>query len=45
MNVKSTTSFPTAALIDGEWITSAKTFPVLDPATGEEARRCAGPHG
>jgi succinate-semialdehyde dehydrogenase / glutarate-semialdehyde dehydrogenase len=26
--------FPTAALIDGEWVTSAKTFPVADPATG-----------
>jgi succinate-semialdehyde dehydrogenase/glutarate-semialdehyde dehydrogenase len=31
-----TTKFPTAALIDGEWITSAKTFPVFDPATGEK---------
>ena len=28
--------FPTAALIDGEWVTSAKTFAVTDPATGEE---------
>ncbi|MGH6736357.1 MAG: NAD-dependent succinate-semialdehyde dehydrogenase [Methyloceanibacter sp.] len=28
--------FPTAALIDGEWVTSAKTFAVRDPATGEE---------
>jgi succinate-semialdehyde dehydrogenase / glutarate-semialdehyde dehydrogenase len=28
--------FPAAALIDGEWVTSAKTFPVTDPATGEE---------
>jgi succinate-semialdehyde dehydrogenase/glutarate-semialdehyde dehydrogenase len=28
--------FPTAALIDGEWITSAKTFSVTDPATGAE---------
>ena len=28
--------FPTAALIDGEWVTSAKTFPVNDPATGAE---------
>jgi succinate-semialdehyde dehydrogenase / glutarate-semialdehyde dehydrogenase len=28
--------FPAAALIDGEWVTSAKTFPVNDPATGEE---------
>jgi succinate-semialdehyde dehydrogenase/glutarate-semialdehyde dehydrogenase len=34
MNVKTTTPFPTAALIGGEWVTSAKTFPVLDPATG-----------
>jgi succinate-semialdehyde dehydrogenase / glutarate-semialdehyde dehydrogenase len=28
--------FPAAALMDGEWVTSAKTFPVNDPATGEE---------
>jgi len=28
--------FPAAALIDGEWVTSAKTFPVIDPATGDE---------
>ena len=28
--------FPTGALIDGEWITSAKTFSVIDPATGAE---------
>jgi succinate-semialdehyde dehydrogenase / glutarate-semialdehyde dehydrogenase len=28
--------FPAAALIDGEWVTSAKTFPVNDPATDEE---------
>jgi succinate-semialdehyde dehydrogenase/glutarate-semialdehyde dehydrogenase len=28
--------FPAAALIDGEWVTSAKTFPVNDPATGAE---------
>src|SRR6185503_11001771 len=28
--------FPSAALLDGEWVTSAKTFPVIDPATGEE---------
>ena len=28
--------FPAAALIDGEWVTSAKTFPVNDPATGKE---------
>ena len=36
MNVKTTTPFPTAALIDGEWITSPKTFPVFDPATGSK---------
>jgi succinate-semialdehyde dehydrogenase/glutarate-semialdehyde dehydrogenase len=36
MNVKSSTPFPTVALIDGQWITSAKTFPVLDPATGDK---------
>ena len=34
MNAKITTTFPTAALIDGQWVTSTKTFPVLDPATG-----------
>ena len=28
--------FPTAALIDGEWVTSSKTFSVTDPATGAE---------
>ena len=28
--------FPAAALIDGEWVTSAKTFAVNDPATGAE---------
>ena len=28
--------FPAAALIDGEWVTSSKTFPVYDPATGTE---------
>src|SRR6476646_6373506 len=28
--------FPTAALIDGQWVTSAKTFSVTDPATGAE---------
>ncbi len=33
MNAKTTSSFPTAAFIDGEWVTSNKTFPVLDPAT------------
>jgi len=25
--------FPTAALIDGEWVTSSTTFSVTDPAT------------
>ena len=28
--------FPAGALIDGEWITSAKSFSVTDPATGAE---------
>ena len=28
--------FPTAALIDGEWVTSNRTFSVTDPATGAE---------
>jgi succinate-semialdehyde dehydrogenase/glutarate-semialdehyde dehydrogenase len=28
--------FPTSAFIDGEWIGSAKTFAVTDPATGAE---------
>src|SRR5262245_6767776 len=28
--------FPNAALINGKWVTSNKTFSVLDPATGEE---------
>jgi len=28
--------FPTSALIDGQWVTSAKTFSVYNPATGEE---------
>jgi succinate-semialdehyde dehydrogenase/glutarate-semialdehyde dehydrogenase len=28
--------FPTAALIDGQWVTSANSFPVHDPATGAE---------
>ncbi|WP_423414368.1 NAD-dependent succinate-semialdehyde dehydrogenase [Hyphomicrobium sp. B1] len=36
MNIKSSTPFPSAAFIDGEWVTSNKTFPVLDPATGEK---------
>jgi succinate-semialdehyde dehydrogenase/glutarate-semialdehyde dehydrogenase len=33
--------FPTTALIDGQWITSAKTFPVNDPATGAEVATVA----
>jgi succinate-semialdehyde dehydrogenase/glutarate-semialdehyde dehydrogenase len=28
--------FPAAALIDGKWVTSDKTFPVTDPANGAE---------
>ncbi len=28
--------FPSAALIDGQWVTSPKTFAVTDPATGAE---------
>ena len=28
--------FPIAALIDGQWVTSSKTFSVTDPATGGE---------
>jgi succinate-semialdehyde dehydrogenase/glutarate-semialdehyde dehydrogenase len=28
--------FPSAALIDGEWVASPKTFAVTDPATGAE---------
>ncbi len=35
MNAKPT-AYPTAALIGGEWVTSAKTFPVDDPATGQK---------
>ncbi|WP_295555212.1 NAD-dependent succinate-semialdehyde dehydrogenase [uncultured Hyphomicrobium sp.] len=31
--------YPTSALIGGEWIGSKDTFPVLDPATGEEIAR------
>lgn len=27
--------FPTNALIDGQWVSGTKTFPVTDPATGE----------
>jgi succinate-semialdehyde dehydrogenase / glutarate-semialdehyde dehydrogenase len=34
-----TTSYPTAALINGAWVTSADTFPVTDPATGLEIAR------
>ena len=36
MNIKTSTPFPTAALINGEWVTSKTSFPVLDPATGEK---------
>src|SRR3569833_4290677 len=36
MNIKSSAPFPSAAFIDGEWVASAKTFPVLDPATGDK---------
>jgi succinate-semialdehyde dehydrogenase/glutarate-semialdehyde dehydrogenase len=32
-------TYPTAALIDGVWVTSADTFPVTDPATGKEIAR------
>lgn len=38
MNV-SPPKYPTSALIDGRWVTSANTFAVLDPATGEEIAR------
>jgi succinate-semialdehyde dehydrogenase/glutarate-semialdehyde dehydrogenase len=31
--------FPTEALVGGEWVTSAETFPVLNPATGREIAR------
>jgi succinate-semialdehyde dehydrogenase/glutarate-semialdehyde dehydrogenase len=31
--------FPSSALIDGEWVTSVKTFAVTDPASGEEVAR------
>ena len=34
--------FPAAALIDGEWVTSAKTFSVTDPATGAEVATVPG---
>lgn len=30
------TSYPTSALIDGQWIDSSVTFPVTNPATGAE---------
>lgn len=30
------TKYPTSALINGQWINSAATFPVLNPATGAE---------
>ncbi len=38
MNVLPTT-YPAAALIDGQWVTSAATFAVMDPATGQEIAR------
>jgi succinate-semialdehyde dehydrogenase / glutarate-semialdehyde dehydrogenase len=31
--------YPTAALIDGAWVTSAETFAVVNPATGKEIAR------
>ncbi len=31
--------YPSSALIGGEWVTSADTFAVLDPATGNEIAR------
>lgn len=31
--------YPNAALIGGQWVTSADTFPVTDPATGGEIAR------
>ena len=33
--------FPTNALIDGKWVSGAKSFAVTDPATGEDACPCA----
>ncbi len=30
------TKYPTAALIDGQWITSSRSFAVINPATGAE---------
>ena len=33
------TAYPIAALIDGQWVTSAVTFAVTDPATGDEIAR------
>lgn len=33
------TTFPTDALINGQWVKSAATFPVRDPATGNEIAR------
>lgn len=32
-------TYPTGALIDGQWITSATSFPVINPATGKEIAR------
>ena len=38
MNV-SPRRFPTQALIGGQWVSSAETFAVIDPATGAEIAR------
>ena len=35
MNARPAT-YPTSALIDGQWVTSKATFPVINPATGEK---------
>ena len=35
MNARPAT-YPTSALINGEWVTSKATFPVINPATGEK---------
>ncbi len=36
-----TSKYPTAALINGAWVQSKKTFSVTDPATGEEIAKVA----
>ncbi|MEQ1716290.1 MAG: NAD-dependent succinate-semialdehyde dehydrogenase, partial [Hyphomicrobium sp.] len=33
------TTYPTQALIDGKWVGGAKTFAVINPATGQEIAR------